>query len=72
VTIEIPVIVAAVKAKGKVDFLSFNDMTINGRHVEVADFTESFDLPNDHPLTLRRPLRVFMARPVRCPALWKT
>jgi hypothetical protein len=60
ITIEIPIVVAAVKAKGKVDFLSFYEMTINGRRVDVDDYNESFDLPNDHPLILRRPLTVFV------------
>ena len=60
VTIEIPMVVRVVKAKGRVDFLTFYDMTINGRPVEVDDYNDSFDMPNDHPLTLRRPLTVFV------------
>lgn len=60
VTLKFPILVAAVKAKGKVDFLSFYDMTINGRRVDVDDYNESFDLPNDRTLTLPRPITVFV------------
>ena len=63
VTLEIPIVVAAVKQKGKVDFLSFYDMTINGTHVDVDDYNGSFDLPNEHSLILGQPLTVFIAMP---------
>ena len=62
VTIEMPIVVAPVKQKGRIDFLSFYDMTINGTHVEVDDYNESFDLPNKEALTLR-PITVFVATP---------
>ena len=63
VTLEIPIVLAPVKQKGRVDFLSFYDVTINGTKVDVADYPESFELPTERPLTLARPLRVFVAMP---------
>ena len=63
VTLEIPIVVAAVKQKGKVDFLSFYDMTINGTQVDVDDYNGPFDLPNDHSLILGQPITVFIAMP---------
>lgn len=63
VTLEIPIVIEPVKQKGRVDFLSFYDVTINGTRVEVADYNESFDLPTERPLTLARPIRVFVAMP---------
>ena len=63
VTLEIPIVVAPVKQKGKIDFLSFYDITINGTHVEVDDYNESFDLPTEQALTLRRPITIFVATP---------
>jgi hypothetical protein len=63
VTLEIPIVVAAVKQKGKVDFLSFYDMTINGTHVDVDDYNGSFDLPTEHSLILGTPITVFIAMP---------
>jgi hypothetical protein len=62
VTIEIPIVVAPVKRKGRIDFLSFYDMTINGTRVDVDDYNESFDLPTKQALTLR-PITVFVATP---------
>jgi hypothetical protein len=63
VTLEIPIVVAPVKQKGKIDFLSFYDMMINGTRVEVDDYNESFDLPTEQALTLRRPITIFVATP---------
>jgi hypothetical protein len=63
VTLEIPIVVAPVKRKGRIDFLSFYDMTINGTRVEVDDYNESFDLPTEQALTLRRPITIFVATP---------
>ncbi len=63
VTLEIPIVVAPVKQKGKIDFLSFYDMMINSTHVEVDDYNESFDLPTEQALTLRRPITIFVATP---------
>jgi len=62
VTIEMPIVVAPVKRKGRIDFLSFYDMTINGTRVDVDDYNESFDLPTKQALTLR-PITVFVATP---------
>src|SRR5438132_9239276 len=62
VTLEIPIVVAPVKQKGRIDFLSFYDMTINGTRVDVDDYNESFDLPTKQALTLR-PITVFVATP---------
>jgi hypothetical protein len=63
VTLEVPIVVAPVKQKGRVDFLAFDDMTVNDTSVEVDDYYYSFELPNDHPLTLSRPLSIFVAMP---------
>lgn len=63
VTLEIPIVVSPVKQKGKVDFLAFYDMTINGTHVDVDDYTQAFDLPTDKPLILQQPITVFVALP---------
>jgi hypothetical protein len=62
VTIDIPIVVAPVKRKGRIDFLSFYDMTINATRVDVDDYNESFDLPTKQALTLR-PITVFVATP---------
>jgi len=63
ITFELPIVVAPVTQKGKVDFLVFEDMVINGRSVDISDYDHSFDLPNKDALTLRQPLRVYIYAP---------
>lgn len=63
VTLEIPIVVSAVKQKGRVDFLSFSDITINGTPVTVDDYNASFELPTKHSLILGEHITVFVAMP---------
>jgi hypothetical protein len=63
ITLEIPVTVAAVKQGGRVDFLTFEDMTVNGTPVTFDDYQHSFDLPNDRPLTLPDPISIYISTP---------
>ena len=58
ITVEAPIKIAAVKQGGTADFLSFEDVTINGVPVKVEDYMHSFKLPNDHPVTLPDPVRL--------------
>ena len=63
VSLEIPVVVSAVQQKGRVDFLVFENMIVNGTSVEIDEYHRAFDLPNDKPLTLKEPLRFFVYLP---------
>lgn len=63
ITLEIPVTVAAVKQGGHVDFLTFEDMSVNGTPVTLDDYQHSFDLPNDRPLTLPDPVSIYISTP---------
>jgi hypothetical protein len=63
ITLEIPVTVAAVKQGGHVDFLTFEDMTVNGTPVTFDDYQHPFDLPNDRPLTLPDPVSIYISTP---------
>jgi cell division septation protein DedD len=63
ITLEIPVTVAAVKQGGRVDFLTFEDMTVNGTSVTFNEYQHPFDLPNDHPLTLPDPVSLYISTP---------
>jgi len=58
ITFDVPIVVAPVIQKGKVHFLVFEDMVINGHSVDINEYNHSFELPNKEPLTLRDPLRV--------------
>jgi hypothetical protein len=63
VTFEVPVIVAPVKQSGKVDFLVFEDMEVNGHSVQIDEYNHSFGLPDKKALTLRDPLRIYIYLP---------
>lgn len=63
ITMEVPVTVAAVKQGGHVDFLSFEDMVVNGTPVTVEDYLHPFDLPNKQAVVLPQPVQVFISTP---------
>jgi hypothetical protein len=63
VHLEVPVTVAAVKQGGRVDFLTFEDMTVNGTPVTVNEYHHPFELPNDRPVTLPDPVTIHISTP---------
>jgi hypothetical protein len=63
ITLNMPVIVAPIKQSGHVDFLLFDDMTVNEHSIDIAEYRRGFDLPTKKPLTLREPLRFFISLP---------
>ena len=63
ISLEIPVVVSPVKQKGRVDFLVFEKMEVNGTSVEIDEYHRAFDLPNKKPLTLKEPLRFYVYLP---------
>ena len=63
ITFEVPIVVAPVKQNGRVSFLLFEDMSVNGTSVEIDEYHRAFDLPNQGPLTLREPLRFYIYLP---------
>lgn len=63
ITFEVPIVVAPVKQSGRVDFLVFEDMVVNGRSVDVAEYKHNFDLPNKAPATLSDPLSIHIFLP---------
>jgi hypothetical protein len=60
ITFEVPLVVAPVKQSGHVDFLVFEEMSINGRSVEIDEYKHEFELPNKKPATLSSPLRIYI------------
>ncbi|MFN2578388.1 MAG: hypothetical protein ABR607_11935 [Pyrinomonadaceae bacterium] len=63
ITFDVPVVVAPVNQNGKVDFLVFEDIEINGHAVDISEYNHSFTLPNSEPLTLESPLRIYIYLP---------
>jgi hypothetical protein len=63
ITLNMPVVVAPITQSGHVDFLVFEDMTVNKHSVEVEEYRRGFDLPTKKPLTLREPLQFYISLP---------
>jgi hypothetical protein len=63
ITFEVPIVVSPVKQNGRVDFLVFEDMVVNGTSVNIDEYHRAFDLPNKQPLTLREPLSFYIYLP---------
>jgi len=63
VTFEVPLVVAPVKRGGRVVFLLFEAMVINGTSVDIDEYHRAFELPNKQPLTLREPLSIYLHLP---------
>jgi hypothetical protein len=61
ITLEVPVTISAVKQGGHVDFLSFEDMVVNGASVTIEDYEHRFNLPNKQPVMLAEPVRLFIS-----------
>jgi hypothetical protein len=62
-TLEVPITVAAVKQGGRVDFLVFEEMVVNGTPVTIDDYQHSFELPNKRAVRLPQPVRIFISTP---------
>ncbi len=63
ITFKVPIVVAPVTQKGRVDFLMFEDMTVNDTSVQIDEYHRAFDLPNKRPSTLRDPLSFYIYLP---------
>lgn len=63
ISLEVPVTVAAIKQGGRVDFLTFEDMTVNGTTVTINEYQHSFDLPTSKPVTLPEPVSIYISTP---------
>jgi hypothetical protein len=63
ITFKVPIVVAPVTQKGRVDFLMFEDMSVNDTSVQIDEYHRGFDLPNKKPLTLRDPLSFYIYLP---------
>ena len=63
ITLKVPIVVAPVTQKGRVEFLMFEDMTVNDTSVQIDEYDHAFDLPNKKPATLRDPLSFYIYLP---------
>jgi hypothetical protein len=63
ITFEVPITVAALDKGGTVDFLTFEDIKVNGSSVSIEEFQEKFDIPNKKATELPASIKVFISTP---------
>jgi hypothetical protein len=63
VTLELPVTISGVKQGGHVDFLTFEDVVVNGTSVSIDDYYHPFELPTKRTAALPAPIRVYISSP---------
>jgi hypothetical protein len=63
ISLEIPIVVSPVTQKGVIDFLTFEEMEVNGTSVSIEDYEHKFELPDKRPITLKRPLSIYINLP---------
>ena len=63
ISLEIPIVVSPVTQKGVIDFLTFEEMEVNGTSVSIEDYEHKFELPDKRPIILKRPLSVYINLP---------
>ena len=60
VTFELSAEIDAIKQSGTVDFLTFKDFRVNGLAVSVEEYKESFAFKKNQPITLPKPVKIFI------------
>lgn len=60
VTFELPADILAAKQSGKVDFLAFRDVKVNGVAVEVEEYRHPFEFKKGESIALPKPARIFL------------
>src|SRR6266436_1228469 len=63
ITFELPVSLSAVRQGGHVDFLTFENVIVNGTQVQVEDYHSEFELPVSGTTELPSPIRVSVSLP---------
>ncbi len=63
ITFEVPITIAALDKGGTVDFLTFEDIKVNGSSVSIEEFQQKFDIPNKKAKELPAPIKVFISTP---------
>ena len=60
VTFELSAEIDAIKQSGTVDFLTFKDFRVNDLAVSVEEYKESFAIRKNQPVTLPKPVKLFV------------
>jgi hypothetical protein len=60
ITLEVITEITPPKQRGKVDFLMFHGITVNGITIEIEEFRKPFELSGDPSKTLTLPVRAYI------------
>lgn len=63
ITLELDVTIAPVKQRGRIDFLVFEDMNVNGTPVTIEEYLHPFELSTKKESRLPIPIRLFITLP---------
>jgi hypothetical protein len=70
ITFELPAKVRSGVQSGKVDFLTFREVRVNGIAVEVEEYRHPFAFKKGEPVTLPKPARIFLPVNSMIQAAW--
>lgn len=71
ITFDITAEIRAFEQSGKVDFLTFHDLRVNGLEVEVDEYREHFAFKKGEMVLLPKPARLFLGTGQVLKAAWK-
>lgn len=71
VTFELPAEMTAYDQSGRVDFLMFHDMKVNGLDVEVEEYKNAFSFKKNELVMLPKPARIFLGTRQMIKGAWK-
>src|SRR5688572_16183152 len=71
ITFELPAEIRSAKQSGKVEFLAFRDVRVNGVAVEVEEYSNPFGFRKGEPAALPKPARVFLPVTGMLQAAWR-
>jgi len=60
VTFTLPIQLQPIGGSGKVDFVTFHDFSVGGVPVEIEEYREAFSFTSGSPITLPKPITVFV------------
>ena len=61
ITLEISAEIEGIEQNGKIDFVSFKDIKVNGLDVEIEEYKESFELKKNEKVILPKPVKAFIS-----------
>ncbi|MGI9056310.1 MAG: hypothetical protein ACR2F2_10975 [Pyrinomonadaceae bacterium] len=61
ITLEVSAEIEGIEQNGKIDFVSFKDIKVNGLDVEIEEYREPFELKKNKKVVLPKPVKAFIS-----------